>query len=52
MADWCHDMLDVLAATEDDVDVTAGVCSVEHKQRGMRRLKDKLGVRLGVGPMP
>lgn len=62
MADWSHDMLQVLGAEPDQLtELVPGVgwqapppahCTDEYKQRETRRLKDELGVRLGVGPMP
>ncbi len=61
MADWSHDMLEVLAAAENRLELVVGEgwrpipperCSEEYRQRETRRLNCKLGRRLGVGPMP
>jgi hypothetical protein len=64
MSDWSHDMIEVLAAAEGRMELVGPFghrtrqpmplerCTEEYKQAETRRLTDRLGRRLGVGPMP
>jgi hypothetical protein len=64
MSDWCHDLLPVLSAGPERLELVGPFgqrtwqpipperCTEEYMQRETRRLCDELGRKLGVGPMP